>query len=123
MGGLILLKIKQENAMQTKQQVEKLLDKIETTGILLWQQKSEGYKNVQEIVKNLGELMPQLLDFMSKYGTDDCNTEMLMSQLKRIVKDLEKRDVIELADVLNYELYNTLNFYKQNIDILKEENR
>lgn len=108
--------------MQTYQQVKCLLDKIEKAGVLLWQQKSEGYKNVQEIVRDLSELMPHLLDFLSKYGTDGCNTESLISQLKIIVKDLEKQDVIELADVLNYELYNTLNFYKEAIDILKEEN-
>lgn len=98
--------------MERKNEINHIMKEIEEAGCLLWEQKSDGYKKVQEIVKQLGNIIPEILDFLLLYDVDGHSAEMMIAQLQAINKGLENRDVVCLADTLNYELYNVLAMYQ-----------
>ena len=98
--------------MGRKIEINHIMKEIEVAGCLLWEQKPEGYKKVQEIVKQLGNIIPEILDFLLLYDIDGNSAEMLIAQLQTINRGLENRDVVCLADTLNYELYNVLEMYQ-----------
>lgn len=92
--------------------INHIMNEIEEAGCLLWEQKPEGYKKVQEIVKQLGNIIPKILDFLLLCDTGGHSAEKMIEQLQAINKGLENRDVVYLADTLNYELYNVLAMYQ-----------
>lgn len=96
--------------------IEELIQKIDNTTELFYQQKSSaGYKFLEEII---GELI-NLNDKFSGLQNDGFNINIDIDKLNNILSEamaaLEKRDTILLSDILNYELKELLIEYKDSL--------
>lgn len=105
--------------MYKEDEARAVLQDVETIGIGLWQQKTDIYYKIQELVPKLGKIYENLIALTQKYQLTEINIEKKLEELKKIVNGLEKKDIVLLADTFNYEVYQTINVY---LEIIKVEN-
>ena len=102
--------------MNIKDQISKVLEKIDgVVGLFYQQQEKEGYKEMQEMIEDIANLMDGLYNYAKEEEYFNYDQVRLVEGLTEAMNALEDKDTILLADVLQYELAEQLKLIEQRI--------
>lgn len=103
-----------------KEEIDQTLMQIEMLATKLWQQK-DIYDEIPKMNYRLGEIYKELINKVKQYDITEIKIDDLVQQLRNLKKGMENEDTVLLADTLNYNIYRTVELYKQIIDIEEDE--
>lgn len=109
--------------MNDKITVEQLLVKCEEVSRFIWEQNINRYQEIKKLVGQVGIALEKFIFIVQQYQLEDVSVELVVKQLNSIVTGLEEENDILIADILNYEIYNTLLLYLEVLNVLEEEKR
>ena len=109
--------------MNDKITVEQLLVKCEEVSRFIWEQNINRYQEIKKLVGQVGIALEKFIFIVQQYQLEDVSVELVVKQLNSIVTGLEEENDILIADILNYEIYNTLLLYLEVLNVVEEEKR
>lgn len=113
MQGDIRLKIKREELEQLSSQT------CDMARILYGNNLEEAQKTIGELVGNVNSTYLEYINNANQYKQAglDIPVDILLSQMKNLLEAVDNRDILMLADTLQYEIYEGLMFF---IDVERE---
>ena len=94
--------------MDKRKRNEELLIRIDEITQILWKNQGDGNKAIVSCVKQVNEVLKEFFARISEfqgYGVD-IPQDVLLTQLRNLMNGFEQRDMVLLADTLEYEVKN-----------------
>lgn len=107
-----------------KDKIEKidclLEDIVQVVNWLCISEAKNAFNKLAELMPELNSLIGQLLTEIPYYRElgVDLPEDIILAQLQNLMDGMQHRDMVMLADVLNYEIGETLQVYKEILEQL-----
>lgn len=94
--------------------MEELIQQAEETAILLYQnQERKAYENVQRILQPVQQVIQALIEVAEQQGEMEKEKEWMLNVLKCLVESYKAQDILQMADILKYEITEILKIYQE----------
>lgn len=100
--------------------IDKVIEEMNIVAECVWKCEEDAYKRLTSYIEVWQQMLQQMLEnmcYMQEQGVQ-VPFEIIMQQLDNFECALKKKDDFLLADVLKYELAETLKYYKGLMEIL-----
>jgi len=98
---------------------KEMKNRIEEVVRILLRDDRENINKVDQLIKDMAPLLSDMVTHLLQFKLNgvDIPIEIVMTQMENLKNSYANKDMVLLADVLQYEIGDTIDFY---IEILKE---
>lgn len=99
--------------------VEETISEMKEIAVCLWQNDEQAYKKLAEQMGRWRRTLQEMLDYLAQMQSQgkEVPLAVIFQQLENFNLALQKKDDFMLADVLEFELAEALNYYKGIVEI------
>ena len=97
-----------------RKMIDNVIDEMKKTAEQLWKCEENSYQTVKEYMAGWQQVLQEMLKQMCQWveNGEDIPLDVILYQLENFNTALVKKDDMQLADVLYFELQETLKYYK-----------
>ena len=102
-----------------KEHIDNVIEEMDEIVELLWRSEEEAYQKLVGYVNGWQQILQEMLEHMCLYIKEgkEIPLDIILCQLENFDMALKRKDDMMLADVLGFELKETLNYYKGLLEI------
>ena len=102
-----------------KEYIDNVIGEMNGITEQLWQGNEEAYQKLSEYAKGWQQILQEMIANMCRWTEEgkEIPLDIVLCQLENFDMALTRKDDMMLADVLNFELKETLNYYKGLLEV------
>lgn len=99
--------------------IDNVIGEMSEIAELLWQAEEDAYQKLTEYVNGWQQILQEMINMMCRWTEEgkEIPLDIILCQLENFDMALTRKDDMMLADVLNFELKETLNYYKGLLEV------
>ena len=97
-----------------KEYIDNVIGEMSEIAEQLWQAEEDVYQKLAEYVNGWQQILQEMINTMCQWTEEgkEIPLDIILCQLENFDMALTRKDDMMLADVLNFELKETLDYYK-----------